>query len=194
MKFRILSRKTVWDGFFRMAVYQLEHERFAGGWVGPMERELLERDQAVALLLHDPETDQVLLVEQFRPGALGDPEGPWMLEIVAGIVEPGETLEAVARREAREEAGCEVHELRHILDYYPSSGGSSETISIFYATTDLGQATNGGLFGLALEHEDIRVRIVSRQQALQWVYEGRIRASMAIIALQWLALEKGQQG
>jgi len=108
-------------------------------------------------------------------------------------VEPGETLEGVARREAQEEAGCAVRELQHVLDYYPSAGGSSEIISIFHATTDLSAVVDGSLFGLAHEHEDIRVHKVSRQQALQWVREGKIRASMAIIALQWLALERGAQ-
>lgn len=189
MKFKTLSKETKYQGFFRIDVYQFSHELFAGGWSDSVRREIFERGNAVAVLLHDPKSDSVLMVEQFRPGAIRDPQGPWMIEIVAGMVEEGESLEDVARRESIEEAGCQVDSLTHMLDYYPSAGGSTEQISLFYAPLDL-SAVGEGIHGLPHENEDIKVSIVPRAEAMQWIKEGRLKSSLAIIALQWLSLER----
>lgn len=189
MKFKILDKQTPFKRFFQMDVYQFQHELFAGGWSEPITREIFERGNAVAILLHDPGSDTLLLVEQFRAGAINDENGPWMQEIVAGIVEEGETKEDVARREAFEEAGCEVNELEFIMDFYPSAGGSTELISLYYGAVDL-STLETGIHGLAAENEDIRTTIVSRDDALAQLRNGKIKASLAIIALQWLALNK----
>ena len=189
MKFKILDKQTPFKRFFKIDVYKFQHELFAGGWSEPFTREIFERGNAVAILLHDPVNDTVLLVEQFRAGAINDKQGPWMQEIVAGIVEEGETKEDVARREAFEEAGCEVNELTFIMDFYPSAGGSTELISLYYGAIDL-STLDAGIHGLASENEDIRTSIVSRNEALTQLREGKIKASLAIIALQWLALNK----
>ncbi|PIE00311.1 MAG: ADP-ribose diphosphatase [Thiothrix nivea] len=186
---KIIDKQTPYRGFFELDVYQLRHELFAGGWSNEVCREQLSRGRAVAVLLHDPNTDQVLLVEQFRIGAIADPQGPWMLEIIAGIVENGEQDEAVARREAQEEAGCELISVEPIADYYPSAGGCSETIRIYYAPLDL-SAVKPGIHGLADENEDISTLLVSHNTAMAWLKQGKIRSSMTIIALQWLALKK----
>lgn len=188
MKFDITRRHLAWKGFFSIEQYEFRHERFAGGWLEGVKREIFERGNAVAVLLHDPKADTLLLVEQFRPGAaVRNPEDAWMIEIVAGIVEEGESNEDVARRESLEEAGCTVNALEHIMDYYPSAGGSSEIISLYYAPVDL-SGMEPGIRGLEHEHEDIRVMIVSRQDAMDLLAKGKIQASLAIIALQWLAL------
>lgn len=190
MKFRVLDRQTRYQGFFRIDVYDFQHELFGGGWTAAVRREIFERGNAVAVLLHDTVADTVLLVEQFRPGAaVRDEHGAWMIEIVAGIVEEGESTEAVARREAVEEAGCTLDTVQHVMDYYPSAGGSSEQISLYYAPLDL-SAVQTGIHGLENEQEDIRVMVVPRQTAMTWLREGKIQSSLAIIALQWLALER----
>lgn len=188
MKFRIIQQQTPYQGFFQLECYTLQHELFAGGWSGEFQREVLNRGHAVAVLLHDPASNNVLLVEQFRPGALQDEAGPWMLEIVAGMVEPGETNAEVARRESMEEAGCAVAEVEHILDYYPSAGGCSETIGLYYAPLDLSKV-QPGVHGLDSENEDIRTHIIPLPQAIDWISHGKIKSSMTIIALQWLALK-----
>ncbi len=190
MKFDILSQQNLYQGFFRVDAYEFRHELFGGGWSGTVRREIFERRNAVAVLLHDPVADTLLIIEQFRPGAaLRDAEGAWMVEIVAGIVEDGESNEDVARREAQEEAGCTLDTLEHIIDFYPSAGGSTEIVSLYYAPVDL-SAVPTGIHGLPAEHEDIRVSVIPRHTALAWLKAGKIQASLAIIALQWLALEK----
>lgn len=189
MKFKILEKQTPFKRFFQIDIYQFQHELYAGGWSNTVTREVFERGRAVAVLLHDPVADTLLMVEQFRPGAIKDPDGPWMLEIVAGMVEEGEEDQDVARREAMEEANCEVTDMEFIMDYYPSAGGSTELIALYYAAVDLSNVETG-IHGLDTENEDIRTSIMSRETVMQYLKQGKIKASLAIIALQWLALEK----
>lgn len=189
-RFEILDKSIGYSGFFRMEKYRLRHELFSGGWSPEMTRECLERGHAVAVLLYDPGSDQVVLLEQFRVGALEFPGGPWLLEIVAGIMdEPGETTEDVARRETVEEAGCEMLDLAPICHYLVSPGGTSESITLFCGRVDAATVTPG-VRGVAAEHEDIRVHVVSRLEALALLYSGRINSAAPIIALQWLELNR----
>ncbi len=188
-QFTVLDKIIGYDGFFRMEKYRLRHELFQGGWSPDITRECLERGHAVAVLLYDPEQDQVVLLEQFRIGALEFPGGPWLLEIVAGIMDdPSETAEDVARRETVEEAGCKLLDLLPICHYLVSPGGASESIRLFCGR--INAAGIGGLRGLAEEHEDIRVHVVSRAEALDLLKAGRINSAAPIIALQWLELNR----
>ncbi len=187
-RFEVLDKSICYSGFFRMEKYRLRHELFAGGWSSEMTRECLERGHAVAILLYDPDSDRVVLLEQFRVGALEFPGGPWLLEIVAGIMDdPDETTEEVARRETVEEAGCEILDLIPICHYLVSPGGTSETITLFCGRVDAATVA-GGVRGVAAEHEDIRVSVVSRAEALDLLHAGRINSAAPIIALQWLEL------
>ncbi len=188
MRWEITEREIVWQGFFRMERLRLRHELFAGGWGPAISRELFERGHAVAVLPYDPVRDRLVLLEQFRVGALGTGEFPWLLEIVAGMIEPGESPAEVARREALEEAGCGIRELVPLYRYYPSPGGSSETIRLFLGRVD--SRGLGGIHGLDAEDEDIRVRVVERATAMEWLAAGRIDSAAPIIALQWLALHR----
>ena len=185
-KYEILEKSVVYDGFFRLERYRLQHELFAGGWSREMQRECLERGQAVAVLPYDPERDRVVLIEQFRTGAIKDPDGPWLLEIVAGIVEEGETHQDVARRETVEEAGCKLFDIIPISHCFVSPGGTTETVAIFCGRVDT--ARTGGIHGVDEEHEDIRVHVFPRSEAIAMVRNDRIRSAPAVIALQWLAL------
>jgi ADP-ribose pyrophosphatase len=184
----IETRETCHDGFFRLERIRLRHGLFGGGSSPPLTRELFERGHAVAVLPYDPVRDAVVLIEQFRVGALERPGGPWLTEIVAGIIDPGEAPEAVARREAGEEAGLEVAALESIGRVYLSPGGSSETVRLYCGQVDAGAA--GGIHGLADEGEDIRVEVASFDDALARVADGRIDSAAPVIALQWLALNR----
>ncbi len=189
MHYTLLDRETLYKGFFRLDRYRLRHDTFAGGEM-QMQRELFERGDAVAVLLHDPAADEVLLIEQFRigPAVRGDPA--WMIEIVAGMVDEGESIEACARRESVEEAGYEPQTLTHLGQYYVSPGGTSERIDLFFGTVDRHRpAGDGG--GVAHEHEDIRMHWLPRATAMQWLREGRINSGAPMLALM---LAFGWQG
>ncbi len=191
-QFEVLDKSICYSGFFRMEKYRLRHELFAGGWSPEMSRECLERGHAVAVLPYDPERDRLVLLEQFRVGALEFTGGPWLLEIVAGIIDhPGETTEDVAQRETVEEAGCELLDLVSIVQYLVSPGGTSESITLFCGRVDTGTVL-GGVRGVASEHEDIKVHVVSRAEALDLLHRGRINSAAPIIALQWLELNRAK--
>jgi ADP-ribose pyrophosphatase len=187
----IVSRAEVFRGFFSVQKLRLRHRLYRGGWSGEIERELFVRGEAVGVLLYDPAQDLVALTEQFRIGALERPSGPWCLEVVAGMVEKTETLESVARREVREEAGLDVDQLQFICSYMPSPGGSAERLHLFCALADLRHA--GGHFGLQDESEDIRLRVFPAQQLLDSLADPGASAvdnAASIISLQWLQLNR----
>lgn len=186
--YEILERTVRYDGYFRIVEYCLHHELFNGGRSAPIRRECFERGHSVSVLPYDPELDAVALVEQFRVGALEAPRGPWLLEVIAGVIEPGEPPAAVARREALEEAGCRLDELIPISRYLVSPGGTSEQVVLFAARADL--ADVGGVHGLDEEDEDIRVHVVPMAEASEMLSNGTIQAAAPIIALQWLALNR----
>jgi len=186
----VLEQTVAFAGFFKIVRYRLRHEQFAGGMGPELVREVLERGHAVAVLPFDPVRDQVVLIEQFRTGALGVVADPWLLEPVAGIIEPGERAPDVARREAAEEAGLELLELVPACTYFASPGGSTETCQVFIGRVDARNA--GGIFGLPDEGEDIKVHVVALDQALAFLAENRIHAVSTIVALQWLALHRAE--
>ena len=184
----ILKNETIYQGFFKLNKVQFKHKLFAGGWSGTVTRELLIKGAASAMVAYDPVLDNVVLVEQVRIGAY-DPtstQSPWLLELIAGMVEEGETSESVALRESEEEAGAKISHMQHCLSVWDSPGGVLERIHVFVGKVD--STTVGGLHGLAEENEDIRVHVVSRETAYQWLCEGKIDNGIAVIGLQWLEL------
>ena len=180
----VIERTTVYQGYFRVDRYRL----FAGGMSAPIDREIFERGHAVAVLPYDPIRDEVVLIEQFRVGAYAAGRTAWLLEIVAGIIEPGETGEAVARREAQEEAGLHLGRLDPIANVLISPGGTSESVAIFCGEANAGTAE--GIHGLHAEGEDIRVDRMPADDAIARLGDGRIVFAPAVIALQWLALNR----
>ncbi|EPF0316142.1 ADP-ribose diphosphatase [Enterobacter chuandaensis] len=182
----IIARETLYSGFFSMDLYRFRHRLFNGEMSGEIRREIFERGHAAVLLPFDPVRDEVVLVEQIRIAAYDTSESPWLLEMVAGMIEEGESVEDVARREALEEAGLVVGRTKPVLSYLASPGGTSERLSIMVGEVDA--TTAEGIHGLADENEDIRVHVVSREQAYQWVEEGKIDNAASVIALQWLQL------
>ncbi|OCH18519.1 ADP-ribose diphosphatase [Aliivibrio sp. 1S165] len=181
----ILSKQSLYNGFFNMTKITFRHKLFNGGWSEYIDRELFERGHAVALLPYDPITDKVILIEQVRVGAL-ESDNPWQYEIVAGMIDKDQTSEQVAIREADEEAGIKVSNLEKISNFYPSSGGCTEQLDVFIGCTDASKAT--GIHGLDDENEDIRVHVFTREEAYALVTSGIIENAASIIALQWLEL------
>jgi len=184
-RWELVERDVAYQGFFRLARYRLRHELFEGGWSDVMEREIFERGHAAAVLPYDPVRDQVALIEQFRPGALEAPGGPWLMEFVAGIIEAGESPEDVVRREAVEEAGCVVTELERICEYLVSPGGTTERTTLFIGRADLADVS--GVHGLDHEHEDILAHVVDADTAIGMADDGRVNNAMGQVGLHWFA-------
>ncbi|MDE1900251.1 MAG: NUDIX domain-containing protein [Alphaproteobacteria bacterium] len=185
-KYEILRREVLFQGFFRVDRLHIRHERFDGSDSAIFTREMFHRSPKVAgVLLFDPQQDKVVLVEQFRPAPAEIGMDPWVMEIVLGMVDAGETPEQAARREALEEAGCEIQNLQPIAAYFSSPGGTSEYIHLF-----VGRVTapaEGGVFGVAHENEDIRVHVLDAMQAITMLYANKIHDAQTLVALQWFA-------
>lgn len=190
---------VVYQGFFRVHKALLRHRLFRGGWTDWIEREIVDRGHAVVVLPYDPVRDTIVMLEQFRVGSvhlLGAPEqhpsqpkgSPWLFELVAGMIDAGESEQEVAHREMNEEAGLKTEQLEYVMSYSSSPGGLTERISIFIANVDATTASHFG--GLASEHEDIRVTEVRRVNAVNLLNEGYIDNAATVIALQWLELNR----
>jgi ADP-ribose pyrophosphatase len=188
--FSLISKKVLYKGFFQLDEYTFKHKLFKGGWSGEVRREVFERGHAVVVIPYDPICDEIVLIEQIRVPALATTKSIWLLELVAGIIEPGELPEKVAERELAEEAGLSLLGLTFINSYLVSPGGTTERFHLFWGQVDATKAA--GIHGLEHENEDIRVHVVSREQAYKWVNNGRIDNAATVLGIQWLMLNYQQ--
>ncbi|KGD65199.1 ADP-ribose pyrophosphatase [Alcanivorax nanhaiticus] len=187
----ILERETPFQGFFRVDALTLRHRQYEGGWGKPIRRELFVRPRAAAVLPYDPVRGEILLVEQFRVGALEWRTSPWCLELIAGLADKdGESAEDLIRREAVEEAGLTLGVMETVAQYMPSPGGTDERLHVFVGQADLEGA--GGIFGCPDEGEDIRALTVPVAQIPELLVSGRVDNAASLIALQWLLLHRNE--
>lgn len=192
----ILNRQVLHEGIFRYVKYELRHRLFQGEWTPALNREVIERTCAAGILPYDPVLDRVVLISQFRVGALRPStahpsdakNSPWLLEIVAGVLGKGEKPEEVAVREAWEEAGCRVLDLYPICDYFVSPGGSNEYLHLYCGRVDAGSID--GRHGLEEENEDILAFALPSDEAFEWLRQGKIKTAPAYVTLQWLQINR----
>jgi len=188
----ILGDEIHYNGFYQLRSLTLRHRLFKGGWSEAINRELFSRHDAVGVLLVDTTLNKVLLIEQLRIGVIGSAvaeqqaTSPWLLELVAGLIDSDEEPEEIAHREALEEAGIAIEQLEKIGSYYSSPGASNEYFYLFAGKVDLSEA--GGVFGLQREGEDILVHLFDLEALWQLVAQGKIINAHTLIALQWLQL------
>ena len=185
---RIAHQETVYHGFYQVLKLKLQHRLFKGGWSKELQRELVVRLPAVAVLMYDANRDEVVLIEQFRVGGMAHEGGPWQLEMVAGMIDTEETSEQVAVRECKEESGAIIAEsdLELVCTYLVTPGGSNESLDIYCAPVDASQLS--GVHGLPTEGEDIQVQVIERQVLWQMLQQGQLTNAATIIAAQWLQL------
>ncbi|NIZ08680.1 NUDIX domain-containing protein [Pseudooceanicola sp. HF7] len=188
----LLSRQDEHAGYFFTRTYQLRHRTFSGGMSPEVRREVFLAPDAAIVLPYDPVRDRVLLVEQFRMGPFARGEDlPWMLEPVAGRIDPGEDPETCARREAKEEAGLDLTRLLHIASCYPTPGCVSEYFHCYLGICDLPDRAPG-TFGLEEEAEDIRTHVLSFDDAMELISSGEARNAPLILSLIWLSGKRSQ--
>lgn len=189
---------------FRIVRAKLQYRRFSGRLSKPVTRINFERGDSVGVLLHDPQDDVVVLVRQFRypvyaslnpDERAGDgARQAWLLEIVAGVKDADRTEQEVAHKELLEEAGYQVEgALQPIATIYSSPGGSSERIHLFLGQVDHRQQVGEG-GGVAAEGEDTQIVVLPFREAMDMVARGEICDAKTIIALQHLAMLKGDTG
>lgn len=191
---QIESVKTEFQGFFKVQSLVFKHSLYQGGCSSEIKRELFCRGEAVVILLYDSNSNQVVLVEQCRPGALqhaqrlNQPDQAWLLEPVAGMIDLGETAVEAGIREAREEAGIDVLELEYVCQFYPSPGGCDEILHLYAADICANEVSE--FAGLAGDHEDIRVIKLAFTDAKRMLLNAEFNVASTYIALQWLFFQK----
>ncbi len=181
----LIEMQAAFSGYFRIDRFRLRFPLYEGGMSREVVREVLERGRAAAVLLVDPNRDAVVLIEQFRPGPYAAGGHPWLIETVAGVIDGAESAEEMTRREAREEANCDITDMFPVMRFFTSPGASTESVALFCGRVDSSKA--GGIHGLAEEGENIRVMVLSVNEALALLHDGKIVNAKTIIALQWLA-------
>ena len=184
----VIRTEELYKRFFRVEKIFLRHKLFQGGWSKEIGRELFVRGDAVAVVLYDPSADLIGMVEQFRIGAMNESNGPWCYEVVAGMIEEGESPENVALRELAEEANITPYKLKYICQYLSSPGGSDEKLHLYCGLCDLSHA--GGVYGLPEEGEDIRVHVFPADDVFAELFSGRFNNAAALICLQWLQFNR----
>ena len=181
----IHNRKSLHEGFLRVYEYEFEVEKHGGG-VARISREVMARGNSVAVLGHDPNRDEVVLGNEFRPGVMVAGDYPYRDNLIAGAIDKNETALEAAVREMREETGLILsNPLLVHPGAYVSSGGTSEKIAIVYGTVDT--ALGGGVHGKVEEDEDILSVVLPAKVFIERVRSGEINDLKTLVAGYWLA-------
>ena len=185
-KFKILDKKNIHDGFFKMNEVTLKYKKYDGNWSNEVKRELFGGAQVSAVLPYDPDNKKIVLIQQFRAGTISRNSNNYLDEIVAGIIDKGETPKETAIRECLEETGCKVKNLRAIQGYFPAPGSSESFYHLFLG--ELVAPDKEIIRGLESENEDILVKSYGFDEVKAKMEKGEILNGLTLIALQWFFL------
>ena len=185
-KFKIIDKKNLYDGFFKMNEVTLKYRKYDGNWSNNIKRELFGGAQVAAVLPYDPISKEIILIQQFRPGTISKDIDHYLDEIVAGIIDGGESPEIAAKRECLEETGCEVKKLIPIQGYFPAPGSSESFYHLFLG--EVKSFKGSKIQGLENENEDIFVKCFKINEVRKKMEDGKILNGLTLIALQWFFL------
>ena len=187
LKYKIINKKNLYSGFFSLNKYEFVHKKHNGEWTNAVEREIFNGAHVSTLLPYDPIKKEIILIQQFRAGALSRYDEEYLYEIVAGIIDEGENPEETAVRECFEETGCEVKKIHPIQSYFPAPGSSESYYHLYLGEI---QAFDGErIRGLENENEDILVKSFKIDEVRQMLKERKIINGLTLVALQWFFLE-----
>lgn len=182
---KIIDRNRVYDGFFKMDELTIQMEKHEGG-EQTLKRLVFERGHAVAILGYDPERDEVLLINEMRPGMLAAGDYPFSDALPAGMIDKGEDALTAAKREMFEETGVTLqNEMLVHEGAYVSSGGTSEKIALVFGTIDSSKA--GGIHGHESEGENIKTVVVSSDEFINRANTGKLVDMKSLTLAFWLA-------
>ena len=184
--FKVTNKKNLYDGFFKMNEISLKYKKYDGSWSNEIKRELFSGAQVSAVLPYDPIKKEIVLIQQFRPGTISRNTNNYLKEIVAGIIDPGESPEIAAKRECLEETGYKIKKLTSIQGYYPAPGSSESFYHLFLGEVD--SKNEKKIMGLDTENEDILVESYNINQVKKMMQNGELINGLSLIAIQWFFL------
>lgn len=187
MNFKVLQKENIYKGFFHLSKIHVEHDKYDGS-KATKQVEMVERGDACAIVLYEKDTDSILLVEQFRFPTTHNDSG-WLVELVAGMIDEGESPLISTKREIEEEIGYTVQEIESIGVYYLSPGGASERIHLFYSeVTSNDKTLKGG--GKLEESEDIKLIKIKSPDLQHALQSGFIKDAKTALGINWFLLHK----
>ena len=184
--FKVTNKKNLYDGFFKMNEVSIKYKKYDGSWSNEIKRELFGGAQVSAVLPYDPIKKEIVLIQQFRPGTISRNTNNYLKEIVAGIIDPGESPEIAAKRECLEETGYKIKKLTSIQGYYPAPGSSESFYHLFLGEVD--SKNEKKIMGLDTENEDILVESYNISQVKKMMQNGELINGLSLIAIQWFFL------
>lgn len=185
--YKIINKKKLYEGFFKLHEVNFTHKKHNGNWSSLVKREVFSGAHVATVIPYDPIKKQILLLKQIRAGVLQSEHDPMLLEIVAGIIDEGETPKEAAMRECFEETGCIVNNLINIHSYFPAPGSSESFYHLFLAEINAFEGEK--IFGIDGENEDILVKSYNIDEIKNLLKGKKIINGVTLIALQWFFLE-----
>ena len=187
LKYKITNKKNLYSGFFSLNKYEFVHRKHNGDWTSTVDREIFSGAHVSTLLPYDPIKKEIILIQQFRAGILSRYNEDYLYEIVAGIIDKGETPEETAKRECYEETGCVVKKITPVQAYFPAPGSSESYYHLYLG--EVNSFDGERIKGLESENEDILVKSFKVDNVREMLKNKQIKNGLTLIALQWFFLE-----
>jgi nudix-type nucleoside diphosphatase (YffH/AdpP family) len=182
---KVIGSEILAESWGKLTRWTLELQRRSGEWQRQV-RETYDRGDGAAILLYNDEKHTVVLIRQFRFAVYFNQESGYLIEVCAGKLD-GDDPVTCARKEAEEETGYRVSEVRQVFRSYMSPGSVTERLSLFVGKYDAASKVSdgGGHFD---EGEDIEVLELPFIRAMEMVGTGEINDAKTVMLLQYAAL------
>ncbi len=187
LKYKIINKKNLYSGFFKLKKLEFIHQKHDGSWTNRINREIFSGAHVSTLLPYDPVRKEIVLIQQFRAGVISRYDNDYLYEIVAGIIDKNESPEETAIRECLEETGCNVNKIAQIHSYFPAPGSSESYYHLFLG--EINSFEGERVMGLESENENILVKSYKVDQVRNMLKKKKIKNGLTLIALQWFFLE-----
>ena len=187
LKYQIVNNKDLYSGFFKLKKIEFLHQKHDGSWTNKVGREIFSGAHVSTLLPYDPIRKEIVLIQQFRAGAISRYDDDYLYEIVAGIIDENESPEETAIRECVEETGCNVNKITPIQSYFPAPGSSESFYHLFLG--EINSFEGERIMGLESENENILVKSYKIEHVRNMLKEKEIKNGLTLIALQWFFLD-----
>ena len=187
LKYKIINKENLYSGFYKLNKLEFIHQKHDGSWTEQVDREIFGGAHVSTLLPFDPIRKEIVLIQQFRAGAISRYDEDYLFEIVAGIIDENESPEETAKRECYEETGCVVNKITPIQGYFPAPGSSESYYHLFLG--EINSFEGERIRGLETENENILVKSYKVEDVRSMLKEGKIKNGLTLIALQWFFLE-----
>jgi len=183
---KILNTEVLSDNWYTLRKITYQYSKKDGS-TQKQSREAYDRGNGATILLYNKEFKTVILTRQFRlPTFVNGNETGLLIEACAGLLDK-DNAEDCIKREAEEETGYKVNDVKKVFEAYMSPGSVTEILYFFIAEYAKSmKVANGG--GVEHEEENIEVLEFSIEDAMKMIGTGEIKDGKTIMLLQFIKL------